>query len=112
MKEQPQKPGEVDVSNANLATAINLANKNRMDWIQYAKHLEQENTALKERVAELEKQQACIVEWCELSVRHMKQFEGDQSEYDGMYQASADLLERINGAMPWPDLVLERIKEQ
>lgn len=54
MKEQPQKPEESLQPEDNLASAINRLAKNRTAWMLYAQSLERENTALKERVAELE----------------------------------------------------------
>lgn len=53
---QPQTPEEAPDFPDNFAAAIILAGKNRREWIQYAKSLEQENIALKEKTASLEKQ--------------------------------------------------------
>ena len=133
MKEQPQKPINIEdvsdlppsnsrphsVMSDSFAQELRESRYSAISeyirvcraWERYADHLEQENTALKKRVAELEKRQEIITQWCKLSVEHMKQYEGDQSEYDGMYQAASDLLDRINGTMPWPDLVMERLSK-
>lgn len=94
-----------------MASAINKLAKNRTAWMLYAQSLERENTTLKERVAELEKSQSIILAYCEVSIAALKGSEGDQSEYDGMYQAVSDLLEKIKGEMPWPDLVLDRVNQ-
>ena len=124
MKKQPQKPEPlfgyefIDRGTTTGAIQRQRASNNWKELLyrnhrcdNYISHLESENTALKKRVAELEKGQEIITQWCRLSIEHMKQYEGDQSEYDGMYQAASDLLDRINGTMPWPDLVMERLSK-
>ncbi len=134
MKEQSQKPiaflvtqsdvafgmrvysqPQVDHCISHLESELNRARTNYQDVVEAAagdvSRLRTENTALKERVAELEKGQSIIVAYCEVSIEALKGFEGDQSEYDGMYQAISDLREKIKGEMPWPDLVLDRINQ-
>lgn len=101
-KGQPQKP-------VPFKQSLIGPDKPGMVYLQseadpYISHLEA-------RVEELEKSYRLIIAYCEVSIEALKGFEGDQSEYDGMYQAMSDLLEKINGNMPWPDLAIERLSQ-
>ena len=117
MTEQPERPQPfkhvlIDIDRAGMVYLQSAVDP-------YMDRIESENQSLKDtvaakdkRIAELERQLALITEWCEFMIQEMERFDGDGSEYDGIYQANADLLERINGSMPWPDLVIETVEDK